>query len=118
MHLVLHWLADALIILAVAKLIPGITLRSFGSALVVAAVLGVLNLVLGHFLVFVGSVVALPAILVTFGLFYFVVRLAVNTFLLWMTDKIVDGFEITGMQPLVLASLAISVLHHLIARAL
>ena len=118
MHLLIHWVVNALIILAVAKLLPGIKLRSFGTALVVAAVLGVLNLFLGHVLTWLLSVVTLPAILLTAGLFYLVVRFAVNTFLLWLTDKLIAGFEIQGFSTLVLASALISVLYWVAGRIL
>src|SRR5262249_26320320 len=89
-------------------------LRSFGTALVVALVLGILNLILGKPLELIGGIVTLPAILLTFGLFFLVVRFAVNTFLLWLTDKLIDGFEIQSTASLLMASLAISVLHHVL----
>jgi putative membrane protein len=115
-HLLVHLLVNALIILAVSRILPGVKLRSFGTAVAVALVLGVLNVLLGKLLVMVGTIVALPAILLTFGLAYLLVRFVVNCFLLWLTDKIIAGFEIDGLNNLMLASLLISVLQHVALR--
>ena len=70
--------------------------------------LGVLNLLLSPILVFLGTVLSLPAIILTLGLFYFVVRFAVNMFLLWMTAAVVPGFAIKGTGTLMWASLLVS----------
>jgi putative membrane protein len=117
-HWLVHLLISALIILAVSKLVPGVKLRSFGTAIVVALVLGVLGVVLGWALTLVFSIVALPAILLTFGLALILVRLIVNMILLWLTDKLIEGFEIDGMGTLLIASLVISVLQHVAFRFL
>jgi putative membrane protein len=112
MHYLIHLVVNALIILAVSKLMPGVKLRSFSTALLVAFVLGVLNFFLGKLLI----LLALPAIILTFGLGYIVIRFFVNVFLLWLTDKLIDGFEIEGVGNLMLASLVISVLQHVAVR--
>src|SRR5262245_53854473 len=105
MHLLIHWLVDALIVLGIAKILPGVKLRSFGTALAVALVLGILNVFLGWWMVALGSAM-------TLFLLTGVVRFAVNTFLLWLTDKLIAGFEIEGLGTLALASLLMTVLHH------
>jgi len=104
MHLLIHWIVDALIVLLVAKILPGVRLRSFGTALAVVLVLGILNVLLGWWMTLIGA---------AFTLFLLtgVVRFVVNTFLLWLTDKLLSGFEIEGMGTLFLASLIMSVLH-------
>jgi putative membrane protein len=117
-HWLVHLLVSALIILAVSKLVPGVKLRSFGTAIVVALVLGVLGVVIGWLLTAVFSVLALPAILLTFGLAYILVRLIVNMILLWLTDKLIAGFEIEGFGSLLIASIAISLLQHVAFRFL
>ena len=104
-HLLIHWLIDALIVLVVAKVLPGVRLRSFGTALVVAAVLGILNALLAPLLVVLGSAL-------TLFLLVGVVRFLVNTFLLWLTDKLITGFQIERLGTLFLASFGMSVLHH------
>jgi putative membrane protein len=101
-------LVDALIIMVVAQLLPGMVVRSFASALLVALVLGVFNLLLSPVLVFFGTVLTLPAVILTLGLFYFVVRFLVNVFLLWLTAAVVPGFAVRGTGTLMWGSLLIS----------
>ena len=117
-HWLVHLLISALIILLVSKLVPGVKLRSFGTAIVVAVVLGVLGVVLGWFLTVLFSIIAAPAILLTFGLAYLLVRLVVNMILLWLTDKLITGFEIEGFGSLAIAALVISLLQHVAFRFL
>ncbi len=94
-------LLNALVVLGVAKIIPGIRVDGYGSALAVAGVYALLSFALKWILVFF----SLPFIIVTFGLFL----LVVNAFLLWLTDKLLDSFEITGKVPLALGTLAITI---------
>ena len=107
-NLLLHWLWNAFVIIVVAKLLPDVRVKSFGTALVVALVLGVFNVFLGPVFVFLGTVITLPAVILTLGLFYFVVRFCVNVFLLWLTAALVPGFAIRGTGTLILASILIS----------
>jgi putative membrane protein len=111
MHLLIHWIVDALIILLVAKILPGVRLRSFGTALAVVLVLGILNVLLGWWLTAIGAAL-------TLFLLAGLVRFLVNTFLLWLTDKLLAGFSIDGAGTLLLASFLISVLHHVALRLL
>jgi putative membrane protein len=115
-HWLVHLLVSALIILAVSKLVPGVKLRSFGTAIVVALVFGVLSAVLGWAMTAIFSIVALPAIILTFGLAFLLIRLVVNMIILWLTDKLIAGFEIEGVGALMIASLIISVLQHVVFR--
>ncbi|THB78862.1 MAG: phage holin family protein [Desulfobacteraceae bacterium] len=95
-----------LIILSVAvfivsSLLPGIYIKSYGTAIVVAVLYSIINFFLGWLLV----ILSLPFIILTLGLFTFII----NAVLLWMTDKIVNDFEIKGFGTTILASLLISV---------
>ena len=94
------WLLKALLVLGVARVIPGIRLGGYGSALAVAAVYGILTALLKWLLVFV----TFPAIVFTFGLFI----LVINGFLLWLTDKILESFEIRSFGALAGATLLLT----------
>ena len=74
MRLLLQWILYALSFMVVSKLLPGFQVRDFGSALVVAAVYGVLHVLLFRVLVFLAFI----PVFLTFGLFIFVI----NAFLL------------------------------------
>lgn len=101
----MRWLAafllNALVIFIVARLTPGVRIKSYGTALGVAIVYALLAVALKWLLV----LIALPAIIVTFGLFL----LVINGFLLWLTDKLFDGLEIKGFAPLAVMTIGMSI---------
>ena len=81
---------------------PTIRIKSYTTAVVVAATYSVINLLLGGLLNFL----ALPLIFLTFGLFTFII----NAFLLWITDQIIEDFEIEGLGSTLLAAFLITVI--------
>lgn len=89
--------------LIVARVLPGFRLRGgFGSAVLVAFVYGVMKALLFKVLV----LLSLPLVLVTLGLFIFVI----NAFLLWLTDKLLRRLEVNGFGTLIVAALLLSIL--------
>jgi putative membrane protein len=94
-------LLNALIIFILAKTIPGVKIKSYGTAVGVAIVYAVLAFLLKWLLV----MITFPAILITFGLFL----LVINGFLLWLTDKALDGIEIKGFVPLSMMTVGMSI---------
>lgn len=108
----MQWLIEFLLfaglVALIAKVLPGITLKSFGTALVVALVFSLLNLGL-HMLFFW---VVLPLKWLTLGLMTFVI----NTLLLWLTDKMIDDFEIKDLPTTIFAAALLTIGRVLIAR--
>lgn len=102
LHHFIHLLITAVAVLIAARIVPGIRVKSFGSAVVFAFVLAVLDVILGKILV----LLALPFVLLTFGLFLIVI----NGFLFWLADKAVEGVEVDGFGSAVLGSLITSVI--------
>lgn len=113
---ILQALAAGLAVLVASKIIPGVRVRKLETALGVAAAFAVLNLVTGWLLKAVLAVVLLPAALLTFGLAYLVLGLIVNSILLYITDKLIDDFEIDGLWPLVGSAGLVSVAAWLLPR--
>ena len=70
LHHLIHLLVTAVAVLIAARIVPGIRVKSFGSAVVFAFVLAVLNVILGKILI----VLALPFVLLTLGLFLIVIN--------------------------------------------
>jgi len=101
-HHLIQLLVTAVAVLISAKIVPGIRVRSFGSAVVFAFVLAILNVILGKILV----LLALPFVLLTLGLFL----LVINGFLFWLADKAVKGVEVDGFGSAILGSLVTSVI--------
>ena len=90
----------SLAIFLVARLLPGIHLKGFGTAVIVALVYSLINYLIGWLLL----LLTLPAVIITFGLFKFVI----NAFLLWITDKLIDDFEIEGFSTTLIAAFLIT----------
>lgn len=99
-QLALWALLQGVVVFVTARIVPGITVKSYGTAIGVAAVYGLASFFLKWLLV----LLSLPLIIVTFGLFL----LVVNGMLLWITDKIVPGFEIKGFTPLAVGTVLIT----------
>jgi putative membrane protein len=102
MNLILHLLIDAAVIFGLAYVMPQVDVKSFGTALLVALVLGLLNATLGWVLRGVGN-------LVTFFLLSFIVRLLVTALLLKLVDKLFSGFTIQGFWPALVIAIAVAV---------
>jgi len=102
MSVIMGLLAFSLSVFIVAIVLPSVRVSRFTSALGVAIVYGLLKFFF-HWLLLM---VSLPFIIMTLGLFLFVI----NAFLLWITDKLIDGFEIDGILNTLIASVLISFL--------
>lgn len=105
-HLVVVWLVSALALWIVAEMIPGIRVRDFGSALIAAAVIAVVDTVLGPIFRFF----AWPFIILTLGLFTFVV----NALLLKLASAFTPGFEVHGFFSAVIGSIVLTILNSIL----
>ena len=110
MRLVIKWLLSALALLAVTYIYTGVQVSNFTSALIAAAVIGLLNMVVRPVLV----VLTLPVTIVTLGLFLFVI----NALLFWAASGLLGGFHVSGFFAALVGSLIYSLLGLLIESAL
>ena len=106
MVLLLHWLLSAVSLLIVAHVVPGFMVDGFGSALLAAIVIGLVNGTLGLFL----KIVTFPITVITFGLFFFVI----NALMLKMSAAIVPGFHVLGFGPAFLGAIVLTILNALL----
>ena len=102
MRLLLHWLLNAIALVVVAYVVPGVSVRSPVVALVAALLLGLANAVVRPVLV----LLTLPVTILTLGLFL----LVINGLLFWAVSGLTTGFEVQGFWTAVLAALVYSVL--------
>jgi putative membrane protein len=100
--LLARWIVNAAALLLVAYLYPGVAVEGFGTALVAALVLGLVNAVIRPLLV----ILTLPVTLLTLGLFIFVI----NALLFWFVAEIVHGFQVTGFGAALLGSILYSLI--------
>ena len=102
MRLLIVWLVNALSLLAVAYLIPSVSVDSFYVAMVTALLLAVINTVIRPVLV----LVTLPINILTLGLFTFVI----NALLFWFVASFVQGFRVAGFWSAFWGALAYSLI--------
>jgi putative membrane protein len=100
MKIIVRWMLLAAALLLVAHLYPGVTVKSFGSALIAAFVLGLFNTLVRPLLV----LLTLPVTLITLGLFLFVI----NALMFWSAAGVLDGFNVTGFGAALVGSLLYS----------
>lgn len=100
MKLLIGWALNALVLLALPYVLSGVTVTGFGSALLAALVLGLVNTLVRP----VVLLLTLPINLVTLGLF----TLLVNGAMFWLASRFLDGFSVAGFWWAVLAALVYS----------
>jgi putative membrane protein len=98
--LVARWMLLAAALLLVAYLYPGVSVASFGTAMIAAFVLGLLNTVVRPLLV----LLTLPVTLLTLGLFLFVI----NALMFWAAAGVLDGFNVNGFTAALIGSVIYS----------
>jgi putative membrane protein len=106
MGFVLRLIVNAAALWVAAQLVPGIVVAGLTPLLLAALVLGLINAVVRPILV----VLTLPLTLVTLGLFIFVL----NAFCLWLTSKIVPGFDVQTFAAALLGALVVSIVSWLL----
>ncbi len=100
MKLIVRWILLAAALLLVANLYPGVTVASFGAAMIAALVLGLFNTLVRPVLV----LLTFPVTLLTLGLFLFVI----NAAMFWATARVLDGFAVDGFGAALIGSVLYS----------
>ena len=112
MQIIVRLLINAAALWAATRIVPGI---SFGGAwstlLIVALVFGVLNIAVRPLLWFM----TLPLLILTLGLFTFVL----NALMLWLTGTVSDwlglGFHVEGFMAAFLGALVVTIVSFLLS---
>jgi putative membrane protein len=107
MKLLLVWLVNTVALIAVAYLMPSITVSSFSTALVAALVLGLVNTIIRPILV----LLTLPVTILTLGLFI----LVINGLLFWFVGSFIEGFEVGGFWSGFLGAILYSIVSWLLS---
>ena len=105
-----HWVLSALCLLLVARFVPGFFVSGFGTALIAAVVIGLVNSTIGALL----KIVTFPLTILTFGIFW----LLINAFMLKFASVFVPGFDVLGLWPAFLGGLVLSLLNMAIRQVL
>jgi putative membrane protein len=105
-----HWVLSALCLILVAHFVPGFFVRSFGTALIAAVVIGLVNGTIGALL----KIVTFPLAILTFGIFW----VLINALMLKFASIFVPGFEVRGLWPAFWGGLILSVLNMIVRQVL
>lgn len=97
----LKLILTALAVVVLANILPGVTVDGYGTALIVAVVIAILNMFVRPLLIFF----TLPATIVTLGLFLFVI----NAIIILLADKLVNGFAVSGFFVALIFSVLLSI---------
>lgn len=106
MNLILRLLLTAVAVVILAKILPGVTVEGYLSAIIVAVVIALLRLIVKPILV----ILTLPITVLTFGLFL----LVINGFIILMADSFIDGFSVKNFWWALLFSLMLSFLQSIL----
>jgi putative membrane protein len=110
MKIILHWLISAIAIIISSYLLAGVHIDGFGTALILAVVLGLINAFLRPLLVFL----TLPISILTFGLFL----LVLNTLLIMLAAYIVPGVVIDSFWWALAFGIVMAILNSLLRHLL
>src|SRR5438132_5380238 len=103
LNLIVNWILSALSLMIVAHVIRGFDVTSFGTALLAALAIGLVNATVGLFL----KIVTLPLTLLSLGVFWFVI----NALMLKLASAFVPGFTIQGFVPAFFGAIVLSLVN-------
>ena len=102
LRLLIIWAINAAALLAVPYLMDSISVEGIGSALIAAAILGLINTLIRPVLL----VLTLPITFLTLGMFIFIV----NGLSFWLVAQLVSGFHVAGFWSAVAGALLYSII--------
>ena len=101
MKLLIRWLLIAAALMVIAHVVPGIYVRSYTTALIAAAVIGLVNATLGSLVKFV----TFPITIITLGLFLIVINAAMLKVAAYFTPH----FEVSTWTAAIIAAILLSI---------
>lgn len=106
MNLIVRILLTAALVLFISRIMPGVSVENFMTSVIVAIVLGLLNLFVKPILV----ILTLPVTIVTFGIFL----LVINALVILLCDELVEGFDVRSFWSALLFSIVLSLFQSLL----
>ena len=107
MNGLIRFLLSGLAVLLTAYLLPGVEVKHYGYALLVALVLSVANVLVKPILI----VFTIPITVITLGLFL----LVINALIIMLVDYLTPGFQVDGFWWALAFSLILSLFNSLFA---
>ena len=107
MNLIIRLLVTAVVAFFLTKVLSGVHIDGFSTAIVFAIVLGVLNLIVTPIL----KILGLPLTILTLGLF----SLVINALVILIADYFIDGMQVDGFWWAFIFSIALSLITSLVS---
>lgn len=110
MNIIIQWILSAVAVIITAYILPGVDVKGFVSALVVALIIGLLNAFIRPVLL----ILTLPINILTLGLFTFVI----NAIIIMLASYFSPGFEVDGFLWALLFSIVLSLVGAVLDRVI
>lgn len=110
MHLLLVWLLSAVSLIVAAYILPSVEIESFGTAMIAAALIGLLNATLGFLL----RLAVFPLTWLIPGLVY----LLCDAIMIYIVSRILRGFAVRNFMAAFLCALIVAVVNILLGSLL
>lgn len=107
MGFIINLLVSALVVFGLANILPGVSVKGYGSAIIVAIVIGLLNAIVKPVLNFI----SLPVTILTLGLFSFVITAII---ILLASAIMGDSFQVDGFWYALLFGIVLAVVNSLV----
>ncbi len=101
MKLLIRIFVSAILVMLISYLMTGVTVDSFTTSLIVAIVLGLLNLIVKPVLI----LFTIPVTILTLGLFL----LVINAVIILLCDNLVDGFSVNSFWTALFFSIVLTI---------
>jgi putative membrane protein len=110
MHLLLVWILSAVSLLIAAYILPSVEIESFGTAMIAAALIGLLNATLGFLL----RLIVFPLTWLVPGLVY----LVCDAIMIYIVSRLLRGFAVRNFTAAFLCALIVAVVNILLGSLL
>jgi putative membrane protein len=107
--MIIRFLLSGLAVLLTAYLLPGVQVEHYGYALLVAAMLSIVNVVVKPILI----ILTIPITIVTLGLFL----LAINALMILLVSWLIPAFQVDGFWWALAFSLILSVFNSMFSES-
>ena len=106
MKLIIKLLLNAVAVVILSKVLKGVNVDSYTTAIIVAIVLSLLNLIVKPILV----ILTFPITVITLGLFL----LVINAIIIMVADHLISGFSVSSIWIAILFSILLSILQSIL----
>ncbi|MBI9037034.1 MAG: phage holin family protein [Bacteroidales bacterium] len=106
MDFIIRLVVSALAVILSAYILPGVSVKSFWTALWVALILTLLNVFITPIMVFL----TIPITIITFGLFLFVI----NAVVILIASALISGFQVNGFIWALIYSIILTIVSYIL----